>query len=165
MTDRMPQLIEKQLVTLFTNNEGLDDIKFFLVGEPENIPQHFFPVVMLRVLDRDPLEEATGLLHYLYQVQIAVETNIPDDLHPSADEPRRIDIHSHTSTSQYLSTLVSILENNRALGDLLDEDENERVVNYVPGSKEYFIRARPDGFTNRGEYQFQYKTQKNVPVA
>ncbi len=155
----MAEAIEDKLITLFLAESALSEVKKFIIGEPEFIPQHYYPVAILFITGQTPLREASGIHNYQYQGFVAVETILPEDLSPDDLEPRKIRITSYTDMRQYLDKMTDIVEQNEALGDLTDAD-GEVTLQILSGLKDYFVNPRPDGFTNRGEFQFSLRTHK-----
>lgn len=152
--------IERKLVALFSANSGLSDIKQYLIGEPEFIPQHFFPVAIIFVLSQNPVFEESGIYLFDFEGVIAVETTIPERLAVDPTQSVQINVSSYTTIRNYLDTMTTIVLQNLDLDNIAHVASKSTVRAIIPGRKEYYINPRPDGFTNRGEFRFNVQTQQ-----
>jgi len=92
---------------------------------------------------------------YDYVGALAVEEEIVQEYDKVG---RRVTLDSHTDVRRILDAMSTVLEENIGLDDLTFD--NETCIHIRPGAKSYFVAAREQAFSNRGELEFVVRTLK-----
>lgn len=152
----MADILEDKIITLLSGSSALDEVAMFCRGEPQFIPQQYYPAIIIFVTTQDENPEETGVLNYQYGGVLAVETLLQEEL-VVTDRIGRVD--SYTFVRSYLDAVTDILEANRALGNVSDASGEQSLVIHRR-QKNYFLNQRDDALTNRAELVFEIQTNK-----